>query len=44
MTKIILFQRKYALDKLFEAGMLECKPVNAPIEANVKLLLDQGES
>ena len=28
---------------LFEVGMLGCKAVDAPTDANVKLLLDQGE-
>ena len=34
---IFLSQRKYNLDLLSKIGMLECKPVNTPIEHNHKL-------
>ena len=38
---IILSLRKYVLDMLSELCMLGCRVVNAPIKANVKLLLNQ---
>ena len=34
---ISLLQRKYVLDLLTETGMLDCKPVETPIEMNHKL-------
>ncbi|XP_021808918.1 uncharacterized protein LOC110752544 [Prunus avium] len=34
---IFLSQRKYVLDLLTEIGMLDCKPVDTPIEQNHKL-------
>ncbi|RVW33080.1 Retrovirus-related Pol polyprotein from transposon RE1 [Vitis vinifera] len=37
------FPRKYALDILEETGMLDCKPVDTPMDPNVKLVLGQGE-
>ncbi|RVW29003.1 Retrovirus-related Pol polyprotein from transposon RE1 [Vitis vinifera] len=36
-------QRKYALDILEETGMLDCKPVDTPMDPNVKLVPGQGE-
>ena len=36
-------QRKYVLDILEETGMLECKPVDTPMDPNVKLVPRQGE-
>ena len=36
-------QRKYALDILKETGILECKPVDTPMDPNVKLVPGQGE-
>ena len=41
---VVLSQRKYALDILEEAGMLDCKPVDTPMDPNVKLVPGQGES
>ncbi|RVW87825.1 Retrovirus-related Pol polyprotein from transposon RE1 [Vitis vinifera] len=38
-----LSQRKYALDILEETGMLDCKPVDTPMDPNVKLVPGQGE-
>ena len=35
---VALSQRKYALDILEETGMLDCKPVNTPMDPNVKLI------
>nr|CAN61219.1 hypothetical protein VITISV_021296 [Vitis vinifera] len=34
---------KYALDILEETGMLDCKPVDTPMDPNVKLIPGQGE-
>ena len=36
-------QRKYVLDTLEETGMLDCKPVDTPMDPNVKLVPGQGE-
>ncbi|RVX16620.1 Retrovirus-related Pol polyprotein from transposon RE2 [Vitis vinifera] len=40
---VVLSQRKYALDILEETGMLGCKPVDTPMDPNVKLIPGQGE-
>ncbi|RVW91338.1 Retrovirus-related Pol polyprotein from transposon RE1 [Vitis vinifera] len=40
---VVLSQRKYALNILEETGMLDCKPVDTPIDPNVKLIPGQGE-
>ncbi|RVX13353.1 Retrovirus-related Pol polyprotein from transposon RE1 [Vitis vinifera] len=40
---VVLSQRKYALNILEETGMLDCKPVDTPMDPNVKLILGQGE-
>ncbi|RVW54721.1 Retrovirus-related Pol polyprotein from transposon RE1 [Vitis vinifera] len=40
---VVLSQRKYVLDILEETGMLDCKPVDTPMDPNVKLILGQGE-
>ncbi|RVW85872.1 Retrovirus-related Pol polyprotein from transposon RE2 [Vitis vinifera] len=39
---VVLSQRKYALDILEETGMLDCKPVDTPMDPNVKLIPGQG--
>ena len=36
-------QRKYVLDILEETVMLNCKPVDTPMDPNVKLVPGQGE-
>ena len=41
---VVLSQRKYALDILEETGILDCKPVNTPMDPNIKLVPRQGES
>ena len=41
---VVLSQRKYVLDILEETGMLDCKPVDTPMDPNVKLVPEQGES
>ncbi len=40
---IWLLQRQYALNKLFEYGMMGCKPILIPLEQNVKLSPDEGD-
>ncbi|RVW51296.1 Retrovirus-related Pol polyprotein from transposon RE1 [Vitis vinifera] len=40
---VVLSQRKYALDILEETGMLDCKPVDTPMDPNVKPVPGQGE-
>ncbi|RVW98210.1 Retrovirus-related Pol polyprotein from transposon RE2 [Vitis vinifera] len=40
---VVLSQRKYALNILEETGMLDCKPVDTPMDPNVKLIPRQGE-
>ncbi|XP_058217335.1 uncharacterized mitochondrial protein AtMg00810-like [Rhododendron vialii] len=40
---ISLSQRKYVLDILEETGLLGAKPVETPLDPNVKLCVDQGE-
>ncbi|RVW71744.1 Retrovirus-related Pol polyprotein from transposon TNT 1-94 [Vitis vinifera] len=40
---VVLSQRKYALHILEETGMLDCKPVDTPMDPNVKLIPGQGE-
>ncbi|XP_075111907.1 uncharacterized protein LOC107787662 [Nicotiana tabacum] len=42
-TGIAISQRKYALDILNETCMLNCKPVDTPMDPNVKLVPGQGE-
>ena len=41
---VIMSQRKYVLDILEELGMLDCKPVDTPVDLNIKLVTVQGES
>ncbi|KAL5552438.1 hypothetical protein UlMin_002614 [Ulmus minor] len=40
---ILIAQRHYALQLLSDAGYLACKPINMPMEANLKLSLKEGE-
>ena len=40
---VVISQRKYTLDILADTGMLDCKPVDTPMDANVKLVPGQGE-
>ena len=40
---VIISQRKYILDILANTGMLDCKPVDTPMDPNVKLVLSWGE-
>ena len=40
---MVISQRKYTLDILTGTDMLNCKPVDTPMNPNVKLVLGQGE-
>ena len=40
---VIMNQRKYDFEILEEIGMLDCKPVDTPMDSNVKLLPGQEE-
>ena len=40
---MVISQRKYTLDILADAGMLNYKPVDTPMDSNVKLVPGQGE-
>ena len=37
-SSMVISQRKYVLDILEEIGMLDCKPVNTPMDPNIKLV------
>ena len=40
---ISLSQRKYVLDILEDTALMEAKPIEMPMDPNVKLCMDQGE-
>ena len=40
---MVISQRKYTLNILTDTGMLDCKPVDTPMDPNVKLVPSQGE-
>jgi len=40
---VVISQRKYALDILKEIDMQKCRPVDGPMDPNLKLLADQSE-
>ena len=40
---MFISQRKYTLDILADTGILDCKPVDTPMDLNVKLVLGQEE-
>ena len=40
---MVMNQRKYALEILEETGLLDSKPINTPMDLNVKLVPRQGE-
>ena len=40
---MVISQRKYTLDILVDNGMLDCKPIDTPMDPNVKLVPGQGE-
>jgi len=41
--RIWLLQKQYALNKLFEYGMIGCKPISIPLEQTVKLSANEGD-
>ena len=43
-SDVVLSQRKYVLDILEETGMLDYKPINTPMDPNVKLIPRQRKS
>ena len=40
---VVISQRKYTLNILAATGMLDCKPIDTPMDPNVKLVPSQGE-
>ena len=40
---VVMSQRKYVSDKLEETDMLDCKPVDTPMDPNFKLVREHGE-
>ena len=40
---VVMSQRKYVFDILKETGMLDYKPIDAPMDLNVKLVSEQRE-
>ena len=40
---VVMSQKKYVLDILEETGMLDCKPIDTPMDLNVKLVPGQGK-
>ena len=42
-SEVVISQRKYTLDILTDTGMLDCKPVDTPMDPNVKLESGQGK-
>ena len=40
---VVISQRKYALDILQETGMIDCRPVESPMDPNQKLTTVEGE-
>ena len=40
---MVISQRKYTLDILTDTGMLDCKPIDTPMDPNVKLIPSQEE-
>ena len=40
---VVISQKKYTLDILVDTSMLNCKPIDTPMDPNVKLVPSQGE-
>ena len=40
---MVISQKKYTLDILADTGLLDCKPVDTPMDLNVKLVPSYGE-
>ena len=43
ISGVVISQRKYTFDILADIGMLDCKPVDTPMDQNVKLVPGQGK-
>ena len=41
---VVISQRKYTSDKLADTSILDYKPINTPMDPNVKLVPGQGET
>ena len=41
-SDIVISQRKYVLDILEETGIMGCRPIDTPMDPNVKLLPNRG--
>ena len=41
---VVISQRKYTKDILADTSMLDCKPIDTPMDPNVKLVPGQGEA
>jgi len=39
---VVISQRKYALDILEETSMQDCRPVDSPMDPNMKLMTDHS--
>ena len=39
---MVISQRKYTLDIVADTSMLDCKPIDTPMNSNVKLILGRG--
>ena len=42
-SDVVMNQRKYVLEILEETGMLDCKPIDTPMDSNAKLVPGQRE-
>ena len=42
-SRVVISQRKYTMDILTDTGMLDYKPIDTPMDPNVKLVPGQGE-
>ena len=42
-SNMIISQRKYTLDNMEETCLLDCKPVSAPLDPKVKLILGHAK-
>ena len=42
-SDVVMSRRKYVLNILEETGMLDCKPIDTPMNPNVKLIPRQGD-
>ena len=42
-SSVVMNKRKYVLEILEETSMLDCKPIDTPMDSNVKLIPGQGD-